>query len=116
MLRFLVICSFFVLGQGLTPSSYLSTFDKTRLKGLFEAALQDQTAYAILGLNLLGETVPNGADLCKTLQANIDKPDVNGEIIFAASSAAKSLGSCTLKANAQTSQVSTHIYLQTPID
>jgi len=105
MLRFLVICSFFVLGQGLTPSSYLSTFDKTRLKGLFEAALQDQTAYAILGLNLLGETVPNGADLCKTLQANIDKPDVSGEIIFAASSAAKALGSCTLKANAQSSEI-----------
>lgn len=105
MLRFLVICAFVSLGQSLTPSSFLSANDKTRLKGLFETALQDPSSvsHAILGLKLLGETVP--ADLCNILQANIDKVDVNGETIFAATSAAKALGSCALKPNAQASQV-----------
>lgn len=56
-----------------------------------------------MGLKILGETVP--ADLCSILQANIDKADVNGETIFAATSAAKALDSCALKPNAQASQV-----------
>ena len=105
MLRFLVICAFLSMAQSLTPSSFLSANDKTRLKGLFETALQDPSSvsHAVLGLKLLGETVP--ADLCNILQANIDKADVNGETIFAATSAAKALDSCALKPNAQVSQV-----------
>jgi len=107
MLRFLVICAFLSIGQCLTPSSFLSANDKIRLKGLFEAGLQDPSSvsHAVLGLKLLGDTFANGEDLCKILQANIDKPDVNGETILAATSAAKALGSCALKPNAQASQV-----------
>ena len=105
MLRFLVICAFLSMAQSLTPSSFLSANDKTRLKGLFETALQDPSSvsHAVLGLKILGETLP--ADLCSILQANIDKADVNGETIFAATSAAKALDSCALKPNAQASQV-----------
>merc|ERR1739844_174685 len=105
MLRFLVICAFLSIAQSLTPSSFLSANDKTRLKGLFETALQDPStvSHAVLGLKILGETVP--ADLCSILQANIDKADVNGDTIFAATSAAKALDSCALKPNAQASQV-----------
>jgi oligosaccharyltransferase complex subunit delta (ribophorin II) len=107
MLRFFVICTVFALAQGLTPSSFLTSFDKARIKGLFESNLNDPgtVSYAILGLKLLGETVPNGAELCKVLQANIDKPEASGDAIFTASSAAKALGSCTLKANAEVSKV-----------
>merc|ERR1712110_90377 len=83
MLRFLVICAFLSMGQSLTPSSFLSANDKTRLKGLFETALQDPStvSHAVLGLKILGETIP------------------------AATSAAKALDSCALKPNAQASQV-----------
>ena len=107
MLRLFVIFAVFVVGQALTPSSFLSTVDKARLKGLFEASLSDEASvsYAILGLKLLGETIPNGAALCKTLQGNVDKASVSVETIFAASSAAKALGSCALKLNAQATQV-----------
>ena len=107
MLRLFVIFAVFVVGQALTPSSFLSTLDKARLKGVFEASLADEASvsYAILGLQLLGETVPNASGLCKTLQANVDKTSVTAEAIFAASGAAKALGSCTLKLNDQANQV-----------
>jgi len=107
MLRFFVICTVFALAQGLTPSSFLTSFDKARIKGLFESNLNDPgtVSYAILGLKLLGETVPNGAELCKVLQANIDKAEASGDAIFTATSAAKALGSCTLKANAEVGKV-----------
>ena len=107
MLRLFVIFAVFVVGQALTPTSFLSTLDKARLKGLFEAGLADEASvsYAILGLQLLGETIPNASGLCKTLQANLDKNSVTAEAIFAASGAAKALGSCTLKLNDQANQV-----------
>merc|ERR1711988_230425 len=107
MLRFLVIFTVFALAQGLTPSSFLTSVDKGRIKGLFVSNLNDQSSvsYAILGLKLLGETIPNGAELCKVLQANIDKPEATGDAIFAATSAAKALGSCTLKPNAAVTKV-----------
>ena len=107
MLRLFVIFAVFVVGQALTPTSFLSTLDKARLKGLFEAGLADEASvsYAILGLQLLGETIPNASGLCKTLQVNVDKNSVTAEAIFAASGAAKALGSCTLKLNDQANQV-----------
>merc|ERR1711962_1583238 len=107
MLRFFVIFTVFALAQGLTPSSFLTPVDKGRIKGLFVSNLNDQSSvsYAILGLKLLGETIPNVAELCKVLQANIDKPEATGDAIFAATSAAKALGSCTLKPNAAVTKV-----------
>ena len=107
MLRLCVIFAVFVVGQALTPSSFLSTVDKSRLRGLLETSLKDEASvsYAILGLKLLGETIPNASGLCKTLQANVDKDGVSTEAIFAASSAAKAIGSCTLKLNAQANKV-----------
>ena len=107
ILRLVVIFAVFVVGKALTPSSFLSTVDKARLKGLFEASLSDgnSLSYAILGLKLLGETAPNAEDLCKKLQANVDKSNVNVEALFAAASAAKALGSCNLKLSTQATQV-----------
>lgn len=52
-----------VVGQALTPSSFLTTLDQNRLKSVFEAAApygDTQSAhYSILGLKLLGATIPN---------------------------------------------------------
>ena len=107
MLRLFAIFAVFVVGQALTPSSFLSTVDKSRFKSLFQSSLADESAisYAILGFKLLGETAPNAGDLCAKLQAGIDKPDVSAATLFASSAAAKALGSCTLKPNAQAGQV-----------
>ena len=107
MMRFIVISAVLALAQGLTPSSFLSSSDKSRLKTLFQAGLSEENnlSYAILGLKLLGEQVPNPGDLCKKLQTNIDNADVTSERIFSSTSAAKVLGSCTLKPNAKVGQV-----------
>ena len=79
------------LTEALTPSSFISTNDKSRLKTVFDSSLKDDSvSYAILGLKLLGESVSNAGDLCKKLQSNIDSADVTSEKLFAATSAAKS--------------------------
>lgn len=50
-----------VLGQALTPSTFLTTVDKERLRAVFEAAQPYTDAanahYSILGLKLLGATI-----------------------------------------------------------
>ena len=107
ILRLAVICAVFVVGQALTPSSFLSTVDKARLKQLFESSLADESslAYAILGLKLLGQTAPNAGDLCKKLQAHSEKADVSVEALFTAASAAQALTACSLKLNTQATKV-----------
>ena len=52
-----------VVGQALTPSTFLTTVDRARLKAVFEAALPVTDVvnahYSILGLKLLGAPIPN---------------------------------------------------------
>ena len=101
-----VFLSLVVIIQGLTPSTFLSQSDKSRLKKLFQDSLNDESSisYGILGLKLWGENV--SGDLCKKVQAIVDKEGVNSENLFAATSAAKALGaSCVLKLNTQATQV-----------
>ena len=51
-----------VVGQALTPSTFLTTVDRARLKAVFEAAQpytdSANAHYSILGLKLLGATIP----------------------------------------------------------
>ena len=51
-----------VVGQALTPSTFLTTVDRARLKAVFESAqpYTDSASahYSILGLKLLGATIP----------------------------------------------------------
>jgi len=51
-----------VVGQALTPSSFLTTVDRERLRAVFEGAQPYPDAatahYSILGLKLLGATIP----------------------------------------------------------
>lgn len=58
-----------VVGQALTPSTFLTTVDQIRLRSVFEAAhpyTDVQSAhYSILGLKLLGAPVPNAQVSCR---------------------------------------------------
>lgn len=84
--------------QALTPSTYLSSADKLRLKGLFLSAqpyTDVATAYySILGLSLLGEAVPKTQEVCDFLKskANTKALDISYYIV----SASKLLGNCQL--------------------
>lgn len=100
-----VLFSVALMGQALTPSSFLSTVDKDRLRRVFQSALGHtddipSVHYAILGYKLLGETAPNAQDLCKKLQAKLsDATLVN---IYQASTAAEAIG-CKLLSQGQNS-------------
>ena len=108
MLKFFVIFCFCVVGQALTPSSFLTTVEKSRLKDLFEASLHQETPHSILGLKLLGGNSKLNTDLeelCKRLQTEIDGESVTISDLFKISLAANSLESCSLKLNSHASQV-----------
>lgn len=82
----------------MSPSSHLTTSDRARLTSLFSAHLSPSTEvsslhYSILGALLLGEGIPDAADLCSTLSGLSDEASV--ETLFLASKAAAAL-SCPL--------------------
>ncbi len=103
-----VFLGLLAFSSALTPSSFLSASDKKRLTDLFNSNLSGNDlslSYAVLGLKVLGSNPGNAADLCKKIQASLDSDKVSAEALMAATSAAKSLGSCPLKLNAQASQI-----------
>ncbi|KAL4217563.1 proteasome regulatory particle base subunit [Mactra antiquata] len=87
-----------VVGQALTPSTFLTTVDKDRLKAVFEAAQPYTDAadahYSILGLKLLGATIPKEQDVCKAVTSTVEADNVASW--FHASTAAKALSGCKL--------------------
>ncbi|KAH3710333.1 hypothetical protein DPMN_069810, partial [Dreissena polymorpha] len=87
-----------VLGQALTPSTFLTTVDKERLRAVFEAAQPYTDAanahYSILGLKLLGATIAKEQDVCKSVTSTLKSDNV--ESWFHASKAAAALSSCKL--------------------
>ncbi|KAK7467780.1 hypothetical protein BaRGS_00036968 [Batillaria attramentaria] len=92
----LVLLAVAVVGKALTPSTFLTTVDKDRLKAVFEGAdpyADVQSAhYSILGIKLLGGTLPGTQDTCKFLQSKIDAGNIAS--IYHASEASKALGGC----------------------
>ena len=66
-----------------------------------------KTALSILGLQLLGQKISNSGEICKILQDQIDSSSVIPYKLFTSSSAAQTLGSCSLKLNTHASQVQT---------
>ncbi len=60
----LCVLALFVVGQALTPSSYLTRADLERLRAVFSATLPYGTAdmqsihYSILGFSLLDDSIP----------------------------------------------------------
>ncbi|XP_076083162.1 dolichyl-diphosphooligosaccharide--protein glycosyltransferase subunit 2-like isoform X1 [Mytilus galloprovincialis] len=94
-----------VVGQALTPSTFLTTIDKARLKSVFEAAFPVNDVinahYSILGLKMMNIPVPNSQEACKKVTSLVDAKSVSS--LYHASGAAKALGSCKVNAaNAQT--------------
>ncbi|CAC5388107.1 SWP1 [Mytilus coruscus] len=93
-----------VVGQALTPSTFLTTIDKARLKSVFEAAFPVNDVinahYSILGLKMMNIPVPNSQEACKKVTSLVDAKSVSS--LYHASGAAKALGSCKVNAaNAQ---------------
>ncbi|XP_041361484.1 dolichyl-diphosphooligosaccharide--protein glycosyltransferase subunit 2-like [Gigantopelta aegis] len=97
-LTVLLLLAISVVGKALTPSTFLTTVDQARLKSVFQAAqpYQDVASahYSILGLQLLGGTLPNAQDTCKIISAKVDTTSPSS--LYHASLAAKVLGSCKL--------------------
>eukprot|EP00095_Tigriopus_kingsejongensis_P010482 maker-scaffold1034_size68570-snap-gene-0.14 protein:Tk10482 transcript:maker-scaffold1034_size68570-snap-gene-0.14-mRNA-1 annotation:"hypothetical protein DAPPUDRAFT_303417" len=107
-MRFHALCmvlAWSVVSHALTPSTYLSAADKSRLKGVFEAGLKspdkEDFPLAVLGLNLLGEKTPDSAGLCQKLQSGFTGQSLNR--LYLASQAARVI-QCSLKANADMTQ------------
>ncbi|BFZ21356.1 hypothetical protein BsWGS_24394 [Bradybaena similaris] len=88
-----------VVGQALSPSTFLTPQDQARLRSVFEAAApypDTQSAhYSILGLKLLGAPVPNAQDACKVISKVIDGSNVAS--IYHAATAASALGNCKIE-------------------
>ncbi|KAL8582854.1 hypothetical protein ACOMHN_042687 [Nucella lapillus] len=92
----LILLAVAVVGKALTPSTFLTTVDQQRLRSVFESAAPyvdlPSAHYSILGIKLLGGTMPNTQDTCKFLQSKVDAGNI--ESIYHASGAAASLGGC----------------------
>ncbi|PVD32395.1 hypothetical protein C0Q70_07829 [Pomacea canaliculata] len=92
----LVLMTVAVVGKALTPSTFLTTVDKERLRAVFQdaAPYQDlQSAhYSLQGIKLMGGTLPGVQDTCKFLQSKIDDSSIAS--IYHASEASKALGGC----------------------
>ena len=83
--------------MSLSPSSYLSASDKTRLASVFTASLSGDASslhFSVLGLQALLQTIPDTKPLCSKL-ADLSN-DNNVETLYHASEAAKAL-SCPVK-------------------
>lgn len=97
----LILFAVAVVGRALTPSTFVTTVDRQRLKSVFQAAQPFQDAasahYSILGLKLLDTTLPNAQETCKTIQSTVDESSAVS--LYHASAAAHALGGCKIKVN-----------------
>lgn len=99
-----------IVGQALTPSSFFSTVDRSRLKAVLDAAATAKDSdlgslhYTILGYKLLGETAPGAQDLCKRLDAKLDAKSPSS--VFQWAVAGKEI-KCTMKPAADVNKLLT---------
>ena len=104
----LLALSLALVGDALTPSSFLSVSDRARLGDVFKNGLtKDDLSsihFSVLGQNALGETISNSQDLCKKLQAKMEGSLIN---IFQAATAGQALKCSSLKASPAAAKVST---------
>merc|ERR1719362_2701737 len=106
LFAFAVLSTGLMGGRALTPSSFLSTVDKDRLRKVFADSIAKENdlpsvSYAVLGYKLLGDTsVLEGAKadvICKKLQDGVNSAEANVANAYQAASAAKELKNCKLK-------------------
>lgn len=104
---FVVLSTGLMGGRALTPSSFLSTVDKDRLRKVFADSIGKEgindlpsVSYAVLGYKLLGDTsVLEGAKadiICKKLQDGAKSAEASVANAYQAASAAKELKGCKL--------------------
>ncbi|TRY63519.1 hypothetical protein TCAL_04893 [Tigriopus californicus] len=104
---FMACLSLSWVGHALSPSSFFSTTDKSRLQGVFESALKAGMAekedfpLAVLGLTLLGQTVADAKGVCQKMQTAFTGNSLNR--LYLISQAGQDL-KCGLKAAADVSQ------------
>ena len=104
LLAFAILSTGLMGGRALTPSSFLSTVDKDRLRKVFADSIAKEdlpsVAYAVLGYKLLGDTsVLEGAKadaICKKLQSGANSAEANVANAYQAASAAKELKGCKI--------------------
>jgi len=102
-MKFLILLSLAIMGQALSPSSYITAADRNRLKAVFTQNCDPSKDiaslhYSVLGLQLLGETVPNKEQLCAAVAKLSDDSSI--ENLYAASGTAAALG-CPLSLGAK---------------
>ena len=116
LFAFAVLSTGLMGGRALTPSSFLSTVDKDRLRKVFADSIAKDgindlpsVSYAVLGYKLLGDTsVLEGAKadvICKKLQDGVNSAEANVANAYQAASAAKELKNCKLKLGGAASKV-----------
>ena len=89
----LVMCAMVSPLMSLSPSSYLTNQDKTRLTSMFTSSLAGDISsihYSVLGLQALQSSVQNSKDICSKLSGSSN--DNNVETLYHAAEAAKALG------------------------
>ena len=98
----LAVAALSAVTGALTPTSYLTPADRDRLKGVFSAGLASEAdaGYAVLGLGLLGEAVPN--TVCAKLTAGMKGSVGAVQVAAQAAKVAKCGGS---KASGEAAQV-----------
>ncbi|XP_076326377.1 oligosaccharide transferase delta subunit [Tachypleus tridentatus] len=93
VLIFFIFCA---VGQALTPTTYLTTADKDRLRDVIIRALPFAELatihYSVLGSSILGVKIPNAQDLCKQIKDKADPKSL--ESLYYAATASKTLGNC----------------------
>ena len=113
---FVVLSTGLMGGRALTPSSFLSTVDKDRLRKVFADSIGKEgindlpsVSYAVLGYKLLGDTsVLEGAKadiICKKLQDGAKSAEASVANAYQAASAAKELKGCKLTLGPTASKV-----------
>ncbi len=100
-------CHLLPASEALTPSSHLTAADKERLKTVFTAALAGGedlaiTHFAIRGLELLGETVPEAQKLCEQMKPALRGSDLEG--LYYAAVAGKA-AKCNFKVTSEAEKV-----------
>ena len=120
---FIVLCTGLMGGRALTPSSFLSTIDKDRLRKVFADSIAKEgindlasVSYAVLGYKLLGDTsVLEGANsgaICKKLQDGVNSAEASVANAYQAASAAKELKGCKLSLGPAASKVRKSFFMQ----
>ena len=121
MLSLFVLSTWLMGGRALTPSSFLSTVDKDRLRKVFADSLAKEgvsdlpsVSYAVLGYKLLGDTSVLEAKkeaVCKKLQEGANSPDASAANAYQAAVAAKELTGCKLTLGTAANKVTLYVFV-----